>query len=162
MAIIDGYPATSFDKKDREWIKAVADGILPDATEANAGDVLTVGEEGNAEWATPSGGGGGGLVVTFTKTFVDPLTYWTADASWNDVKNALDAGLSVTVKYSEYSNEDEWTLEWYYYDAYLLKQTPDTPTEDNPIAYYFFIDREIPFAEIEMYDPDANLEISFA
>ena len=58
MAIIDGYPATSFDKKDREWIKAVADGILPDATEANAGDVLTVNEDGEAEWKPPSGENG--------------------------------------------------------------------------------------------------------
>ena len=58
MAIIDGYPATSFDKKDREWIKAVADEtaskVLPDTTEASAGDVLTVGEDGDAEWATPT------------------------------------------------------------------------------------------------------------
>ena len=159
MAIIDGFPATSFDARDRKWVKDVA--ALPETTAASAGDVLTLDEEKNIEWAAPSGGGGEGLLVTFTKTFVDPLTTWTADASWNDVKNALDAGNSVTVKYSEYSAEDEWTLEWYYTGVYLLKQIPDTPTEENPITYLFFMDKEIPIAEIEMYDPDVDLEISY-
>lgn len=165
MAIIDGYPATSFDKKDREWVKAVADEtageVLPDTTEASAGDVLTVGEDGDAEWATPSGGGGG-LLVTFTITVVDGVTYWTADASWNDVKNALNAGGSVTVKYSQHFDDSNLTDEWYYTGAYVLKETPDTPTAENPILYVFFIDKEIPIAEIVMYDPDVNLEISFA
>lgn len=62
MAIIDGYPATSFDAKDRAWVKEVADNsagnVLPDATKASTGDVLTLNEDGEAVWTPPSGGGG--------------------------------------------------------------------------------------------------------
>ena len=34
MAIIDGFPATSFDARDRKWVKDVAEasGGLPDTT----------------------------------------------------------------------------------------------------------------------------------
>lgn len=41
---------------------------LPDISDANIGDVLTVGENGNVVWSTPSGGGGDGLKLLGVET----------------------------------------------------------------------------------------------
>ncbi|MBR5513678.1 MAG: hypothetical protein IKV85_06800 [Ruminococcus sp.] len=90
MAIIDGYPATSFDAKNRAWVKAVAHNsageVLPDTTEASAGDVLTLNEDGEAVWTNPSGGGG-----QFIFTEVIPVYGGQATFSANTIGGSVDA-----------------------------------------------------------------------
>ena len=77
MAIIDGFPATSFDARDRKWVKEVAEdaagAALPDTSEASQGDVLTLGSDG-PEWDTPSGGGGGTTFINGTITEYDSVS----------------------------------------------------------------------------------------
>lgn len=54
------------DSEVRNW-DYIADHLAPDATSADAGKVLTVGETGKPEWGEGggSGGSGGGVVMVF-------------------------------------------------------------------------------------------------
>lgn len=72
MAIIDGMPATSFDKADREWIKNVASEMggggssgLPEVTTSDNGKVLGV---SNGEWGAVSKGWNVGTTQLFSET----------------------------------------------------------------------------------------------
>lgn len=92
MAIIDGYPATSFDAKDRAWVKTVADNsageVLPDATEANAGDVLTINEDGETEWK-PSGNI---FIINVTPSYSqeEEATILTWDKTFEEIESAYN------------------------------------------------------------------------
>ena len=98
MAIIDGFPATSFDARDRKWVKDVASasGGLPDTTGASQGDVLTIGSDG-PEWDAPSGGGGAQIFTIHINTEVDP-DYAVTLETLNEIVSAIYAGKIIAVE----------------------------------------------------------------
>lgn len=104
MAIIDGYPATSFDAKDRTWVKAVADNsageVLPDTTEASAGDVLTLNEDGEAEWK-PSGGSSSDIfIINVTPSYSqeEEATILTWDKTAEEIESAYNENKILMLK----------------------------------------------------------------
>ena len=72
-----------------EW--SAPSGGLPDTSDANVGDVLTIGNDG-AEWAAPAGGGG--LVVGGTWSVVDGAPYLTLNKTALELRTAVYAGIS--------------------------------------------------------------------
>lgn len=77
----DGYVLEVVDNMGTKSATWGTSRILPETTYASEGDVLTINGYGNASWATPSSGGGGESVTTYTpmgwteNTLVSPSTW---------------------------------------------------------------------------------------
>ena len=76
--------------RQEEWYEEIVDsmasGGLPDTTSASFGDVLTLNNNKEAVWTTPSSGGGV-LVVTDTDG--------TLDKTWQEIHDAMLSGGAV-------------------------------------------------------------------
>ena len=75
-------------------VYGVSGSSLPDYSEASDGDVLAI-EDGAPAWTTPSGGGGGVLVVTFGGDYG-----LTPDKTTAEIAAAASAGQLVVFKWS--------------------------------------------------------------
>ena len=80
-----------------DMIKALAalinnNGIstLPDPSEANDGDVLTVAD---GEWTAATPSGGGAMIVTLTE---DDQSNWSSDKTFAQIKAAVEGGQAVS------------------------------------------------------------------
>ena len=177
MSIIDGFPATSFDAKDRAWVKEVAGASgLPDTTGASQGDVLAIGSDG-PEWAAPSGGGGNDDIFILHVAF-DDETGGESEETVAEVLNAIATGkcIIVALTYSNMSGENIYrggnvVLDQVYYDNeysfgwYAI--ITETHVDPYAVVYQAFLSTAVANNDIEtahfefLYENCANRALNF-
>lgn len=95
------------DSEVRNW-DYIADHLAPDASSADAGKVLTVGETGKPEWG--EGGGSGGNTALIVTGSYDQTTYTTTlDKTVSEIMNALNSGTLVLYVH-EYTNDNPYAM----------------------------------------------------
>ena len=98
---------------------------LPSTETASAGDVLSLDDNKEPQWATPSGGGGGVLVVHEVEG--------TLDKTWQEIADAGSAILSVGGDIGITCNINHSIREGYYVTFAML--LPNGSGFDDPLGY---------------------------
>ncbi|MBR0144333.1 MAG: hypothetical protein IJM21_09195 [Clostridia bacterium] len=126
---------------------------LPEVNSEDNGKVLGV---SNGAYALVNGGGGGGSVELFVVTY-DPET-GKIDASYNEIKAAVNAGKIVSCKSVEEEEglpgDPTITTETEFRALqFIYKQTAEDLGEGETVSYY------ATFASLELFsdDPDADM-----
>ena len=117
-----------------DWVAEDAPSGLPSTTSANAGDVLSLNNSKEAEWTTPSSGGG---VLAVTETD------GTLDKTWQEIHDAFVAG-SVRLLVDDDGNSIVYGIAGVGYDkregyfvfadsgrSYSATSASDYPTHSN-------------------------------
>lgn len=101
-------PAPAPQTREEFLLKEIADnkgGGLPDYSDANDGDVLSIDSNGDPAWAQPSGGGGGILYVTLSwDDNAGADGGYVLDKTYAEIHEAVASNIPVYIWGEDYGN----------------------------------------------------------